>query len=102
MITPKSHVRNWLHNHNTSAVELSGMVRKSPVYVASFLAPSGGKPAAILVLHKVVDFPPELIRAANLKQALMNKRKRRAINRKAQKLFDQGMRAWKAPKELCE
>ena len=96
-MTPQRHVCDWLHNHNTSAVELSGMVGKSAFYVASFLAPSGGGPAAIIVLNKVVDFSDAIMRAAYNKQNLMNKKKRREVDQKAGQLITKRMMAWKAP-----
>jgi len=100
MITPQRHVRKWLHNHNKSALELSAMLGKSSSYVSTFLCPSGGNPVAIQVLDEWVHFPPEILRSAVHKLALLNKKKRRQIDYKAQQLFDTRMRAWKAPKEV--
>ena len=99
-MTPQRHVREWLIKHNTSAIELSAMVRKSPTYAPTYLSPSGGNPAAIIVLHKIVHFSAEIMTAAYSKQNLMNKKKRREIDKKAGQLITKRMMAWKAPKEV--
>ena len=88
-MTPQRHVRDWLHNHHTSAVELSLMVGKSESYVSTFICPSGGNPVATQVLDEFVNFPPEILRSAKNKLALLNKKKKRQIDFEAQQLFDQ-------------
>ena len=99
-MTPQRHVREWLTKHHTTAIELSGMVGKSPTYVPTFLCPSGGKPAATLVLNKVVHFSDAIMRTAYHKQTLMNQKKRREYDEKAGQLFSERIAAWKAPREV--
>ena len=100
-MTPQRHVRDWLIKHNTTAIELSAMVGKSPTYAPTYLSPSGGNPAATLVLDKIVHFSPQIMRDAYSKQTLMNKKKRREIDKKAGRLLSKRMMAWKAPKETA-
>ena len=99
-MTPQRHVRDWLHNHNTSAIELSKMLRRADSYVATFLCPSGGNPVAIKVIDKIVDFPDEFLQAAVKKLNLLNKKRRRQIDKDAQGLRNELIMAWKAPKEV--
>ena len=96
-ITPKRYVREWLHSHNMSAKELSLKLHHSPSYVATFLAPSGGNPAGILVIDEVVAFPEHIIKSAKNKRARMNKKNSRQRDHTVQQLRTKLIREWKQP-----
>ena len=97
-MTPQRHVRNWLHNHNTSAIELSLMVGKGAAYVSTFLCRSGGNPGAIIVLDKKVHFPPWILQAAIEKR---DSRKSKPSSHNTLRWHMDLIMAWKAPKGVA-
>ena len=97
-MTPQRHVRDWLHNHNTSAIELSFMVGKSSSYVSRFLCPSGGNATAIKLLDPVVHFPPKIVEDAD--EEITAKQKKRDVTDEILHQHNELIMAWKAPKEV--
>ena len=96
-MTPQRHVREWLIEHHTTAIELSAMVGKSPTYVSTFLCPSAGNPGAIIVLDKKVHFPPWILQAAIEKR---DSKKPKPPSQESLRLHMDLIQAWKAPKEV--
>ena len=97
-MTPQRHVRDWLHNHKTSAIELSFMVGKSSSYVSRFLCPSGGNATAIKLLDPVVHFPPKIVEDAD--EEITAKQKKRDVTDELLRHHNDLIMAWKAPKEV--